>query len=248
MERQRVYFVSDVHLGLNVCDPDERERRFVKFLREIPSDSTASLYLLGDIWDFWYEYHDVVPKGSVRVFAALMDLIAAGVEVVFFPGNHDMWTYGYLESMGIKIVDQPFFVTLGGKNFCLGHGDGLGPGMRGYKMMKAVMRNGVARALFSSLHPRLSFAFSRKWSEKGRLAHGEKYIFRGADEPLYKYAVNVLSRRNIDYFIFGHFHTSYDAELPGGARLMILPDWLEDSDYLYFDGISVRLGHSRNTE
>ena len=107
-DRTLVYFVSDVHLGLDVNDPADREARFVSFLKSIPKDRAKSLYLLGDIWDFWYEYHDVVPKGYVRVFAALMDLMDAGVEVCFFQGNHDIWCFHYFEEMGIRILRQPY--------------------------------------------------------------------------------------------------------------------------------------------
>ena len=120
------YFVSDVHLGLQVSDPDERESRFVGFLNSLPQE-TESLYLLGDIWDFWYEYRDVVPKGYVRVFAALQALMDRGVNVYFFQGNHDIWTYSYFESMGMKKLVQPCVVEIGGRRFCLGHGDGLCP-------------------------------------------------------------------------------------------------------------------------
>ena len=120
----KAYFVSDVHLGLQVDDPAARESRFVSFLRSLPQDTTA-LYLLGDVWDFWYEYRDVVPKGYVRVLGALVDLMDRGVEVYFFQGNHDVWTYSYFEELGMKRLEQPALVEMGGHTFCLGHGDGL---------------------------------------------------------------------------------------------------------------------------
>ena len=123
MNRKLTYFVSDVHLGLQVGDPAAREARFVEFLRSLPED-TESLYLLGDIWDFWYEYRDVVPKGYVRVFGAIADLIDRGVGVYFFQGNHDVWTYSYFEELGMKRLEQPALVDVDGKLFCLGHGDG----------------------------------------------------------------------------------------------------------------------------
>ena len=101
------YFISDVHLGLEVCDPTDREHRLVTFLWGLPED-TEALYLLGDIWDFWYEYRDVVPKGYVRVFAALTALLDRGVKVFFFQGNHDVWTYRYFEELGMKRLEQPY--------------------------------------------------------------------------------------------------------------------------------------------
>ena len=126
MGKKLTYFVSDVHLGLQVADPAAREARFVGFLRSLPEE-TAALYLLGDIWDFWYEYRDVVPKGYVRVLAAIQDLMDRGVDVYFLQGNHDVWTYSYFEELGMKRLEQPALVEIGGRMFCLGHGDGLGP-------------------------------------------------------------------------------------------------------------------------
>lgn len=248
-ERKGVYFVSDVHLGLAVKDSSEREARFVSFLRGIPRDTTLALYMLGDIWDFWYEYHDVVPKGSVRVFAALMELMDAGVLVYFFPGNHDIWCYSYFESMGIKVVrEQPQLVEIGGKVFCLGHGDGLGPGLRGYKFMNSMFKCRFIQRLFSSLHPRIAFWLGRGWSRHSRLARNEQYVFRGAEEPLYKWAEEFSSQTHVDCFIFGHLHAQADLTLPSGARLIVMKDWMDQSQYWYFDGILVGVGHSMNTE
>lgn len=164
--RTLTYFVSDVHLGLDVNDPADREARFVSFLNSIPRDRTSALYMLGDIWDFWYEYHDVVPKGYVRVFAALMDLMDNGVKVYFFQGNHDIWCYHYFEEMGIVILQQPYVVNISGKTFCLGHGDGLGPGHHWYKLMRWGFRAKFFQSLFSLLHPYLAFRFGKGWSKK----------------------------------------------------------------------------------
>ena len=247
-ERTLCYFVSDVHLGLDVKDPEGRERRFVDFLRSIPASRTRTLYMLGDIWDFWYEYKDVVPKGYVAVFAALEDLMSAGVEVCFFPGNHDIWCYHYFESLGIRVLSQPYVTEISGKTFCLGHGDGLGPGMYGYKAMRWVFHNKVFQWLFSLVHPRIAFWLGTTWSRNSRLARNVKYQFKGEREPLYKYADAFGKERNVDYFIFGHYHTPVDMEMPSGARLLLLDDWMDKSGYLYFNGISVLGGHSPNTE
>ena len=246
--RQKLYFVSDVHLGLDVKDPAGREARFVSFLRSIPAPETKALYLLGDIWDFWYEYRDVVPKGYARVFAALMDLMDAGVEVFFFPGNHDIWCYGYFESLGMKVLQQPQLVEAEGRVFCLGHGDGLGMGACPYKVMNSIFKNKVAQSLFSLLHPWLAFRLGSNWSHHSRLSRGDKYVFKGESEPLYKWAEAFAAEQPVDYFIFGHLHVQVDEVLPSGAHLMILPDWLDDSQYLYFDGMTVGVGHSMKTE
>ena len=197
-ERTLTYFVSDVHLGLDVADPADREARFVRFLRGIPKDRTAALYLLGDIWDFWYEYRDVVPKGSVRVFAALMDLMDAGVAVYFFPGNHDIWCYHYFEDMGMRILPQPFRVEIGGKVFCLGHGDGLGPGHFWYKVMRKCFKNRVLQRLFSMLHPWLAFRLGTGWSKKSRVARRREYVFKGVEEPLFQWAAASQKEHPVD--------------------------------------------------
>ena len=248
--RTLVYFVSDVHLGLDVIDPADREARFVRFLKSIPKDRTRTLYLLGDIWDFWYEYHDVVPKGYVRVFAALLDLMDSGVEVCFFQGNHDIWCFHYFEELGMKILQQPYVAEIGGKVFCLGHGDGLGPGHWLYKLMRRGFRNKFFQSLFSLLHPYIAFRFGKGWSKKSRVAKSLEYSFRGADEPLYKFASEFSSRRHVDYFIFGHFHVSEDLVLPTGARLLILKDWVSphSSNFIFFDTMSGCLGISQNIE
>ncbi len=246
-ERKLVYFASDVHLGLRVNDPEDRERRFAAFLNGIPSDAKA-LYLLGDIWDFWYEYHDVVPKGYIRVFAALQRLMDDGVEVYFFQGNHDVWTYHYFEELGMKRLMQPCLVEIGGKVFCLGHGDGLGPVPRGYRFLRAVFYNKVLQFLFSLLHPRIAFAFGNSWSRKNRLARHEEYRFRGADEPLVKFAEDFSRKHKVDYFIFGHYHVDVRMMLSTGAEFIVLKDWLDRSPYLYFDGMSIFGASSQKME
>ena len=229
------YFVSDVHLGLQGNDPADRERRFAGFLRSLP-ENTEALYLLGDIWDFWYEYRDVVPKGYVRVFSALQDLMDRGVKVYFFQGNHDVWTYSYFEELGMKKLVQPALVEIGGKRFCLGHGDGLGPVPFGYRFLRGLFHNRLAQCLFSMLHPRIAFGFGNGWSRGNRLARHEEYVFKGAEAPLYKFAEAYAAENAVDYFIFGHYHTSVDMALPSGARLLVLKDWMESSPYLCYDG------------
>ena len=246
--RGLTYFVSDVHLGLQVSDPDARERRFVDFLNSLPEETDA-LYLLGDIWDFWYEYRDVVPKGYVRVFAALQSLMDRGVKVFFFQGNHDVWTYSYFEELGMIRLKQPALVEIGDKVFCLGHGDGLGPVPMGYRFLRGVFHNRVLQFLFSLLHPWLAFRLGNGWSRKNRLAHREEYAFRGPDEPLYKFADKFSNENKVDYFIFGHYHSEVvDMKLPSGASLYLLKDWIDGDSYIYFDGISTFGGSFQKSE
>ena len=235
MNNNRSYFVSDVHLGLQVADPAGREARFVNFLLSLPQDAHA-LYLLGDIWDFWYEYRDVVPKGYVRVFAALQELIDRGVKVYFFQGNHDVWTYSYFEELGMIRLVQPALVEIGGKKFCLGHGDGLGPVPRGYLFLRSVFHSRFLQILFSMLHPWIAFRFGNNWSKGNRLARKEEYVFKGESEPLYKFAVDYAREHEVDHFVFGHYHVGVSMHLPSGATFNILKDWISSSPYMYFDG------------
>ena len=239
MPRNLTYFASDVHLGLRVSDPVGREARFVAFLKAIPAAETEALYLLGDIWDFWYEYRDVVPKGYVRVFAALTDLMDAGVKVYFFPGNHDIWTYRYFEELGMVRLTQPYVAEIGGKTFCLGHGDGLGPGDKGYKFLRGIFHSRFLQRCFSSLHPWFAFRLGNGWSKRSRLGKSIGYAFKGEEEPLYKFCVDFNARRAasgrpVDFFLFGHYHCAVDIPV-GEARLLLLRDWISVSDWMVFD-------------
>ena len=250
-DRTLVYFVADVHLGLDVNDPSGREERFVKFLDSIPRSRTLALYMLGDIWDFWFEYRDLVPKGYVKVFSSLRDLMDSGVQVYFFQGNHDIWCFHYFADMGIRILRQPYVTTIGNKTFCLGHGDGLGPGMRSYKLMRRIFHNKVCQRLFAALvHPTLAFTIAKGWSRRSRTAKEQEYVFRGEDEPLYKFASAFCPDAHVDIFIFGHYHASVDMALPSGARLIVLKDWMDpqSSNFALYDLSSGRLGSSQNIE
>ena len=244
MTKTLTYFVSDVHLGLQVADPAAREERFVSFLKGLPPE-TAALYMLGDIWDFWYEYRDVVPKGYVKVFAALMELMERGVEVYFFQGNHDIWTYSYFESLGMKRLVQPCKVEIGGKTFCLGHGDGLGPTPFGYRLIKSIFNCRPLQVLFSMLHPWFAYRLGNVWSKNSRLSHKEEYKFKGEGEPLYQFAQGYLKEHKVDYFIFGHFHSAVDTVMPDGCRLLMLKDWMSSSPYICFDGTDLITDNNR---
>lgn len=246
--RRLTYFVSDVHLGLQVADPDARERRFADFLNSLPQE-TEALYLLGDIWDFWYEYRDVVPKGYVRVLAALQSLMDRGVKIYFFQGNHDVWTYSYFEELGMTRLVQPSIVQIAGKSFCLGHGDGLGPVPFGYRFLRGMFHSCVLQFLFSLLHPWIAFRLGNSWSRRNRLARHQEYTFKGPGEPLYDFADRFSSENKVDYFVFGHYHSAVsDMKLPSGASLYLLKDWIDGSPYMYFDGMSMVGGSFQNNE
>lgn len=239
--RQKSYFVSDVHLGLQVADPAGRERRFADFLCSLPED-TEAVYLLGDIWDFWYEYRDVVPKGYIRVFAAIQGLMDRGVKVYFFTGNHDIWAYNYFEELGMIRLEQPCVLDISGKKFCLGHGDGLGGVPLGYRIIRGIFHCRFLQILFSTLHPWFAYRLGNTWSRHSRLSHDEEYVFKGESEPLYQFAADFEKTHSVDHFIFGHYHADVDMALPGGARLHVLKDWIYGSPYICFDGGSLVYG------
>ena len=231
MTRRLTYFVSDVHLGLQVQDPLKRERRFVEFLRGIPAAETEALYLLGDIWDFWYEYKDVVPKGYVRVFAALLDLMDAGVKVYFFPGNHDIWAYSYFRELGMIMLEQPYVTVIGGKRFCLGHGDGLGHHDRKYKIMKAIFTNRLLQWMFSNLlHPNFALWLGSKWS-LSRNAYDRSPEFHGEKEWLVEHIREIMPKVNADYYVFGHRHCAIDYQLELNIKYINTGVWFKLSPY-----------------
>ena len=241
MGRTRTYFVADIHLGLKAGDPAGREDRFVQWLRSIRTPETRALWLLGDIWDFWYEYRDVVPREGARVVSELIQMVAEGIEVNFVPGNHDIWCYSFFESLGIRKVLQPQRVEIDGKTFLLGHGDGLGGATFGYRIMLWIFHNRVLQKLFSTLHPWLAFRFGTDWSNSNRRKHGG-YKFRGEDEPLYKFCMEQTNSSLTDWCIFGHFHDSVDMPLPSGSRLIVLKDWIAGGiHYACFDGEELKV-------
>ena len=223
--RNEIYFVSDVHIGLNLGDPQEREERFAGFLRSLPRERTRAVYMLGDIWDFWFEYRDVVPRYGAKVVAAMVELVSDGIEVWFCRGNHDVWTFSFFQELGMHKFEQPYFVNIDGKEFCLGHGDLLGGSKRAYRMMMKLFNCRFMCRLFAMLHPRAAFSLAMRLSKRNRGSR-KPYHFRGKDEPLYKFADEVSRNRKVDYFVFGHFHEQVDMTLPSGSRFMILKDWI----------------------
>ncbi len=238
MERTKTYFTADVHLGLKAGDPAEREARFVNWLRSIRKQDTAALWLLGDIWDFWYEYRDVVPREGARVVSELIQMVSEGIEVYFIPGNHDIWCYSFFESLGIRKVEQPQAFSLGGKNFVVGHGDGLGGAKWGYRLMLRIFHSRVCQVLFNQLHPWLAYRFGTDWSNSNRRKHGG-YKFKGEAEPLYRFCEEYPAPAP-DFFIFGHFHDAVDLPIPSGGRLIVLKDWIAGGEhYACFDGNSL---------
>ncbi len=242
MDKKLYYFVSDVHLGLDYMDPVCREAKFAEFLNTLPQN-TKAIYLLGDIFDFWYEYKHVIPKGYTRVLGALASLIDKGVEVYFFNGNHDIWTYSYLQNeVGVKLLHQPYIADIEGKTFCLGHGDGLGDGDWGYKFMNGIFKCRFLQIMFSTIHPRWAFGFGKWWSRHNRLTHqSSSWQWKGEDERIVKYSngINMARDNKVDYFIYGHFHYPVRMNLKEGGELLLLGEWIHNCDYFVFDGKTI---------
>lgn len=238
---KNVYILSDAHLGSLAIDHSRmHERRLVRFLDDIKHKASA-IYLLGDMFDFWYEYKYVVPKGYTRFLGKLSELTDMGVEVHYFTGNHDIWMYGYLEEeCGVILHKKPETVDIYGKVFYLAHGDGLGDPDSRFKFIRKVFHNRFCQHLFSSLHPRWGMWFGLEWARRSRMkrADAKEPPYMGEDkEELVLYTKEYMKTHpDIDFFIYGHRHIELDLMLSRKTRMMILGDWITQFTYAVFDG------------
>lgn len=235
----KIYFASDQHFGSPTLKKSiERERKFISWLDEIKGDCTA-LFLLGDLFDFWFEYKQVVPRGYIRVLGKLAEFTDAGIPIYFFVGNHDLWMRDYLEKeLSVIVFREPAEFLINGKLFLIGHGDGLGPGDYGYKFLKKVFTNPIAKFLYYLLHPDLSLWLGKTLSEKNKLLSGkEEDKFMGEQkEWLLQYAQGKLKEnKEYKYFIFGHRHLPIEYRIEG-AIYFNTGDWIKHFTYGFFDG------------
>lgn len=238
----KIYFASDFHLGIpNLKESHQREKLIVKWLDEIKTDCTE-LYLMGDLFDFWFEYKAVAPKGYVRLLGKLAEYTDAGIPIQIFTGNHDMWMFGYLEDeLGVTIHRENQIREYHGKTFYLGHGDGIGPGDYGYKCIKAVFANKVCQWLFARIHPNLAFALANFWSGQSRADTRALKFVGEENEYQIIFAKEQLKKSHYDYFIFGHRHIPNDIALSGTSRYINLGDWIINNTYAVFDGETLQL-------
>jgi UDP-2,3-diacylglucosamine hydrolase len=242
-EGQKIYFASDFHLGIPDYESSLlREKMLVSWLEEARKDA-AAIFLMGDVFDFWFEYKTVVPKGYVRLLGKLLQITDDGIPVHLFTGNHDIWAFDYLQKeIGIQLHRKPEVFQLLGKTFYLAHGDGLGPGDNGYKFLKKVFSNRVNQFLFRWLHPDIGAKMGLYFSHKSRLANvikedKKENLNRIEDEMLYKYAISLIKNGDkSDYYIFGHRHRPVNTVLGPGSHLVILGDWLKHFSFAEFDG------------
>ena len=239
--RKNIYFLSDAHLG-SLAIPHRRtqERRLVRFLDSI-KDKAAAVYLLGDMFDFWNEYKYVVPKGFTRFLGKISELTDMGVEVHFFTGNHDIWTYGYLEEeCGVILHRNPLTTEIYGKEFYLAHGDGLGDPDNKFKLLRKIFHNRGCQRLLNFFHPWWGMQLGLNWAKHSRLkrADGKEPPYMGEDkEYLVLWTKEYMKTHpDIDYFIYGHRHIELELTLNRKARMLILGDWITQFTYAVFDG------------
>ncbi|MBT8297669.1 MAG: UDP-2,3-diacylglucosamine diphosphatase [Maribacter sp.] len=236
---KKVYFSSDNHLGApTMAKSRPREKKFVAWL-DMAKQDAAAIFLLGDLFDFWFEYKTVVPKGFTRTLGKLAEITDAGIPVYYFVGNHDLWMSGYFEEeLNIPVFHKPQQFTFNSTSFFVGHGDGLGPGDKGYKRMKKVFTNPVSKWLYKWLHPDLGVRLAQYLSLKNKLISGDEDIkFLGEDkEWLVQYCKRKLEKEHHDYFVFGHRHLPLEIDLNDKARYVNLGDWISYYTYGEFDG------------
>jgi len=237
-EKTNIYFASDFHLGApNWTSSLIREKKIIAWLNEIEKDA-AEIYFVGDVFDFWFEYKEVVPKGYVRLLGKLANLNDAGVKLHFFIGNHDMWLFDYLEKeIGAKIYKQPLLRKINEKIFFIGHGDGLGPGDLKYKIIKKFFRSKVCQWAFARIHPNFGIGIAKYFSKRSRISTGnndEKFLGK-ENEWLHHYAKGILKTQEVDYFIFGHRHLPIELNIDR-AIYFNLGEWLNHCTFLQFDG------------
>lgn len=241
---KKLYFASDFHLGVpNKAQSLHREKKLVQWLTAIEKDA-QHIFLVGDIFDFWFEYKTVVPRGYTRLLGKIASLVDNGIHIHYFTGNHDMWTFGYLEEeLGVKLYRNPIEIKVNNKSFYIGHGDGLGPGDNGYKFIKKVFASPLSQWLFARLHPNFGIGLANFWSGKSRAANGPiDEVFLGEDkEWLIIYCREVLQKKHYDYFVFGHRHLLLDVKLPNNSCYINLGDWFKNPHYAVFDGVSLQL-------
>lgn len=243
-EGKKIYFASDNHLGAPTKQASfPREKKFVAWLDSIKDDA-AAIFLLGDLFDFWFEYKTVVPKGFTRTLGKLAEISDSGIPIYYFVGNHDLWMNGYFEEeLNIPVFHQPREFSFNEKTFFIGHGDGLGPSDKGYKRMKKVFTNPSSKWLFRWLHPDIGMRLGHYFSVKNKLISGDEDAkFLGNDhEWLVQYSKRKLDTRHYDFFVFGHRHLPLEIELNSNSRYFNLGDWISHYTYGVFDGKEFQL-------
>lgn len=244
LQGKKIYFAADFHLGVPDYESSlQRERLLIKWLETIRHDA-HSIYLLGDIFDFWFEYKYTIPKGFVRLLGKLAELRDEGIPVVFFTGNHDMWMFDYFPTeLGIPIYRDPSVIRVGHQKLLIGHGDGLGPGDHTYKILKRFFNSRICQWLFARLHPNLGIGIANAWSRKSRITNIEKdeNFSKQEDEYLWVYCTEVEKSDHHDFYIFGHRHLPLDLKVGEGSKYINVGEWVHFKTYAVYDGTNVEI-------
>ena len=237
-ENKKVYFASDQHLGAPTQEASRhREKKFVAWLDEVKKDAEA-IFLLGDLFDFWFEYKTVVPKGFVRVLGKLAEIRDSGIPIYFFVGNHDLWMRDYFQlELNIKVYHEPQVFNINNKIFLIGHGDGLGPEDKGYKRMKKVFTFPLFQWMFRQIHPDSAVKLGQYMSVKNKMISGDEDAnFLGEEkEWLVQYSKRKLLKTHYDFFVFGHRHLPLNIKLQENSTYINLGDWITYFTYGEFD-------------
>ncbi|TAF43460.1 MAG: UDP-2,3-diacylglucosamine diphosphatase [Sphingobacteriales bacterium] len=244
MKKTKSYFASDFHLGApTYALSRERETRIVHWLDSLKSDA-AEVFLMGDIFDFWFEYKTVIPKGYIRLLGKLAELSDGGTQIYFFKGNHDMWVFDYFKKeFSTIIIDDDIEITRNGKKFFLHHGDGVGKGDKGYKLLKKIFRNKFCQWLFSIVHPNIGVGLANYWSSKSKLAKRNEKKFEAVELAwISDFNKNQIALGNsYDFIIMGHRHFPVDVSLQQNTRYINLGEWINFNTYAVFDGNELKL-------
>jgi UDP-2,3-diacylglucosamine hydrolase len=241
---KKIYFASDFHLGT----PDHetslaREKRITRWLDSVKTDAYA-VYLMGDIFDFWFEYRKAIPRGFIRLLGKLAELRDAGLPIYFFTGNHDMWMFDYFpKELGIPVYREPLTLRVNNQRLLIGHGDGLGPNDTTYKILKAFFNSGLCQWLFARLHPNLGMSMAHFWSRKSRISNlRNEEKFQGEEkEFLLTYCKEVETKEHHDFYIFGHRHLPLDISIGKTSRYINLGEWVHFDSYVEYDGQDAHL-------
>jgi len=239
---KKIYFASDFHLGVNgIHTSEQREKFIVQWLTEIEKDA-EEIFLVGDLFDFWFEYKRAVPKGFIRLLGKLASLTDKGIPVHVFIGNHDMWMFDYLpKETGVKLYREPIERNFNGKNFLIGHGDGLGPGDKGYKFIKKIFRNKFCQWCFARLHPNFGIGLANYFSRSSRKKTKHENVYLGDEkEFLVQYILEIEKTKHFDNYVFGHRHLPIQMKIQNSDYIN-LGDWIEFYTYAEFDGEKIEL-------
>lgn len=236
---KKLYFASDFHLGAPNPEKSKlRERKIIRWLDSV-ADDAAAIFLVGDIFDFWFEYGEVIPKGFIPFISKISQLRDRKIPIFFFTGNHDLWMRDYFtRELGIPVYHNPIELSVEGKILLVGHGDGLGPGDKSYKFLKKVFTNPISNWLFRWFHPDLGVKFARAWSAKSRITNltKDESRFLGDDEWLWHYCKEIQASQHHDYYIFGHRHLPLELPVGDKATYFNLGEWVSQYTFLEFDG------------